>query len=145
MKFQTTALAAALLLSVNAFADDKATTTSTTADDGYVHGETVREAAQRDATGQPLSPPGATVSQTARTQGEFMQLDTDKDGTLSADELSADAELNARIDELDADGDGVISRTEYNTSLANVDDMDDDFDSDLDADVDVDADLDEDE
>jgi hypothetical protein len=134
MKLQTTVLGAALLLSANAFADDKTTTTSstetTTSADRYVHGETVREAAQRDPTGAPLSPPGATVSATARTQGDFMRLDTDKDGRLSADELSANAELSAQLDALDTDGDGYISRTEFNNSLASSDDdMDDDFDN----------------
>lgn len=145
MKIQTTALAAALLLSVNAFAEDKATTnqnrsttatteTTTTDTDTYRHGEAVRETAMRDATGKPISPPGETVSQVARTQGDFMQLDSDRDGSLSADELSADADLNARVDTIDTDGDGIISRTEFNTSLASGDDAEEDFEDELDED-----------
>jgi hypothetical protein len=140
MKLQTTALAAALLLSVNAFAEDPAkvqtqsttSTTETATNDTYVHGEAVREAAMRDATGKPISPPGAEVSQVARTQGDFMRLDTDGDGSLSADELSANADLDLAT--LDTDGDGVISRTEFNTSLASGDDIDEDFDDELDND-----------
>jgi hypothetical protein len=139
MKLQLTALAAALILSVNVAAGEKPATadkagtkptqSTTTTSDRYVHGDTVRETAMRDATGKPISPPGEDVSQVARTQGDFMRLDTDKDGVLSADELGADADLTARLDTLDTDGDGVISRTEFNNSLASTDD--DELDDDL--------------
>lgn len=140
MKFQTTALAAALLLSMNAFAEDPAkvqtqsttSTTETATDDTYVHGQAVRETAMRDATGKPISPPGEEVSQVARTQGDFMQLDTDRDGSLSSEELSASADLDATA--LDSDGDGLISRTEFNASLASGDDAEEDFEDELDED-----------
>jgi hypothetical protein len=86
------------------------------------HGQVVREAAQRDATGKPLTPPGQTVREVAHLQGDFMQLDGDKSGALSKTELNSDADLLANFDTLDEDGNGEISRIEFNSSI----DMDDD-------------------
>ena len=86
------------------------------------HGQNVKATAQaqqelRDATGKPISPPGATVRETAQLQGDFMQLDGDKSGALSKTELNADADLLANFDALDEDGNGEISRVEFNASI----------------------------
>lgn len=96
------------------------TATDTTADDAYNHGQAVSQAAkeaQTDRTSPPETPPGHAVREVAQTQGDFMQLDADKNGTLSRAELSAETELTTNFGTLDTDGDGILSRTEFNGSL----------------------------
>ena len=51
---------------------------------------------------------GATSSAPA-----FSSFDTNKDGSISADEAKSNAELTRRFKSLDKDGDGKLSPTEY--------------------------------
>ena len=96
------------------------TATDTTADDAYTHGDAVSQAAkemQTDRTSPPETPPGHAVRELAQTQGDFMQFDADKNGTLSREELAAETELTTNFGTLDKDGDGILSRTEFNGSV----------------------------
>ena len=105
------------------------TATDTTADDSYNHGDAVSQAAkdaQMDRTAPPASPPGQAVREVAQTQGDFMQFDADKNGTLSREELAAETDLTTNFGTLDTDGDGILSRTEFNGSLE-LGDADDDM------------------
>ncbi|HWU52359.1 MAG TPA: hypothetical protein VN153_06030 [Tahibacter sp.] len=52
----------------------------------------------------------------------FEQLDTNKDGKLSKDELGAGKEASIDFSRLDRDGDGMISRDEWNAYWSGRDD-----------------------
>lgn len=124
MKNTKTSIAAALgagmlALSLGAVAQDQIPPTAPP-----THGETVREAAQRDALGKPMDPPGQTVRDTAHLQGDFMQLDADRNGTISRAELQSDVDLVTHFGTLDADGNGELSRVEFNSQTSLVSEPD---------------------
>lgn len=99
-------------------------TQTTTQSESATHGPAVSGFARGQAdvrTTPPASPPGHSVSQVARSQGNWMQLDADGDGTLSDAEIAADAQLAADLDTYDSDGDGQLTRAEFDAYvLANV-------------------------
>jgi hypothetical protein len=102
--------------SVNPASAPTTATQTPPADDTYTHGQTVREAAQAART-QTDQNRGAMVSQAAHTQRDFMQFDTDKNGSLSSAELASDSELTANFSTLDENGDGMLSRSEFDGHL----------------------------
>lgn len=95
------------------------TATDTTTDDAYIHGQEVSQAARAQQQLDPKSdlPPGHAVREVAHTQRDYMQLDADKDGTLSRVELNTDTELTTNFGTLDENGDGLLSRAEFNGHL----------------------------
>ena len=95
------------------------TATDTTADDAYIHGQEVSQAAQaqQQLDPKPDLPPGHAVREVAHTQRDFMQFDADKNGTLSRVELNADTVLTTNFGTLDENGDGLLARAEFNGHL----------------------------
>jgi hypothetical protein len=59
-------------------------------------------------------PPLADDKRSETSTKSFDQLDENKDGKLSKDELGADEAIGLEFSKIDRDGDGTISRDEWN-------------------------------
>jgi Ca2+-binding EF-hand superfamily protein len=59
----------------------------------------------------------AAPAQDPSTASIFMQMDTDKDGKLNADEAKASTVVSSGFSKADADGDGKISRDEFTSTF----------------------------
>lgn len=68
---------------------------------------------QREPPKKAIPPIAEDKSKNTSTKS-FEQLDENKDGKLSKDELGADEAIGLEFSKMDRDGDGTISRDEWN-------------------------------